>query len=65
MVGSQFIILILAFGLLTVSFIIGIMGIIKVLRQKSFEYYIFIILVGVTIIFLIPVILGIIQDLNL
>ncbi|MFX0000425.1 MAG: hypothetical protein ACFE9Q_08955 [Candidatus Hodarchaeota archaeon] len=64
MVVNQLLILILlSFGLLIISFIIGITGIIKLLKKKSEEYYILIILIVGTMIFLIPVILGILQHL--
>jgi len=63
MINQLTILILLSFGLLVISFIIGIIGIIKVLKKKSEEYYILIILIIVTMIFLLPVILGIIQDL--
>jgi hypothetical protein len=65
-VNQLIILVLLSFGLLVVCFIIGIAGIFKaLLKKKSDEYLIFIIFVGIVLIFLIPVILGMIKDLNL
>ncbi len=64
MVDQLIFLLLLSFGLLVTSFIIGIWGFIKELKKNPNEYLKFIILNVMIMIFLIPVILGIIQDLN-
>jgi len=61
---NQIIILIfLLFGILIASLIIMISVFIEELKETSDKLYIFIILLGIVIIFLIPVILGMIQEL--
>ena len=61
---NQIIILIfLLFGILIASLIIMISVFIEELKETSDKLYIFIILLGLVIIFVIPVILGMIQEL--
>ncbi|MFW9877636.1 MAG: hypothetical protein ACFFG0_31505 [Candidatus Thorarchaeota archaeon] len=57
--------ILLSFGLLITFFIIGLAGIIKELKKKSNEYMVFLIMITITMILLIPVIFGLIQDYNL
>lgn len=66
MIVNQLIFLILlAFGILITSFIIGIAGIIRDLKKHTNRYHMFLILIGITMILLIPVILGPIKDFNI
>ncbi|MFX1324580.1 MAG: hypothetical protein ACFE8N_06470, partial [Promethearchaeota archaeon] len=65
MVNQILILILLSFGLLLVSIIIGFIGIIKEYKKKSGNYFLFILLIDIAIMFLIPVILGLIEDLSL
>jgi len=63
MTDNQLIILILlSFGLLITSIIVTLMLTIIELKEKSDKYYVFIILSGMVITFLLPVLLGMIQE---
>jgi len=65
MIINQLVLLILIlFGLLTVSLILLIRVFIIQLKKNTDEYFIFIILIGIVISFLIAVILGMIQELT-
>ncbi len=64
MLNSYILLILLSIGLLISSYIIGIIGIIKDFKKKTHQYFIFIIFVCIIMILLIPVIFGLIQDLN-
>ncbi|MFX1573310.1 MAG: hypothetical protein ACFFB0_11225 [Promethearchaeota archaeon] len=63
MLNQIIILIILLFGVLIVSFILVISLFINALKEKSDNLYFFISLLGLVIIFVIPVILGLIQEL--
>lgn len=65
MVIQILILILLSIGLLMVSILIGITGIINELKKKSGDYFLFILLIGIAVMFLIPVILGLLEDLIL
>ncbi|MFW9773099.1 MAG: hypothetical protein ACFFEO_13170 [Candidatus Thorarchaeota archaeon] len=65
MVNQILILILLSIGLLMVSILIGITGIINELKKKSGDYFLFILLIGIAVMFLIPVILGLLEDLIL
>lgn len=65
MINPLIVLILLSIGLLISSFIIGIIGIIRDLKKNPYQYIIFIILIGITMILLLPVIIGVILDLNL
>jgi hypothetical protein len=66
MVNPLILLVLLSVGLLISSVIIGIIGIIKDFKKKNqHQFFIFIIFVFISMILLIPVIFGLLQDLNL
>ncbi|MFW9823684.1 MAG: hypothetical protein ACFFE4_12145 [Candidatus Thorarchaeota archaeon] len=65
MVNQILILILLSIGLLMVSILIGISGFINELKKKSGDYFLYILLIGIAMMFLIPVILGLIEDLIL
>jgi len=60
---QMLVLIIISFGLLIASIIALLFSVILELKEKSDEYLIFIILLGILIAFLMPVSLGMIQEL--
>jgi len=63
MMDQMLVLIIISFGLLIASIIALLFSVILELKEKSDEYLIFIILLGILIAFLMPVSLGMIQEL--
>ena len=60
--NSSILLIILSIGLLIIALILLIRVIIKEFEEKSNDLFVFIIVSAIPIIFLIPIILGLIQD---
>ncbi|MFX1375085.1 MAG: hypothetical protein ACFFA0_04680 [Promethearchaeota archaeon] len=57
------ILIILSFGILIFAIIVLLIGLIAVIKEKFFGNFILTILLGISIIFLMPVLIGLIKEL--